>query len=389
MKFPRHIAKRGNKHCISLHLLSVLLVSSVIWPQIISAQTAPYTKSPVIADITFDWATHKRQAPGSDNWPVTWADDDHQYTSWGDGGGVGGTNNDGRVSLGVARVEGSATSYQGYNVWGGKNAEHQATFGGKSYGILSLAGVLYMWVSPGSDATNYNEARLYRSTNRGASWTAASWAFTKSHGLILPTFLQFGKNYQGARDGYVYVYANHLKTSTKLAVQKPGQITLMRVPKAQLMERAAYQFFAGTDAAGRPTWTTSLTARRPVFQDANGVGWNTSVSYNPGLKRYLLMTEHVQSMDGNFGLFDAPEPWGPWTTVKYMGGFGAPSIETTAFFWNFANKWLSADGRQFTLVFTGINSNDSWNTVRGTFRSATTGDSTAPAAPSNLQVRSE
>ena len=41
------------------------------------------------------------------------------------------------------------------------------------------------------------------------------------------------------------------------------------------------------------------------------------------------------------------------------------------FFFSFAPKWLSRDGRSFTLVFTGGGNgknNDSLNTVRGTFR---------------------
>ena len=79
------------------------------------------------------------------------------------------------------------------------------------------------------------------------------------------------------------------------------------------------------------------------------------------------MTEHSKSSQGNLGMFDAPAPWGPWTVVRYMRAFGAPNIQASTFFWNFSNKWLSADGRQFILVFTGVGSNDSWNTVRGSF----------------------
>ncbi len=326
----------------------------------------PYSPSAVIWDITFDFNTHDRRAPGSDNWPVTWADDGHQYTSWGDGGGFGGTNSDGRVSLGVARVEGSATSYTGHNVWGGKDPENTATFGGKSYGILSVDGVLFMWVSPGSGPTGYQKATVYRSTDHGASWTSASWDFVQAEGLINPTFLQFGQDYQGARDTYVYIYANHLKDASALKVQKPGEIALMRVPKTAIMDRAQYEFFAGLDGSDNPIWVTDLTQRQPVFEDANGVGWNTSLSYNPGLGRYLLTTEHTATFQGNIGIFDAPEPWGPWTTVLYDTQFGAPAIAASTFFWNFSNKWLSADGKDFILVFTGIGSNDSWNAVRGT-----------------------
>jgi hypothetical protein len=304
---------------------------------------------------------------------VTWSDNDHQYTSWGDGGGFGGTNREGRVSLGVARIEGSREAYRGFNVWGGKDTENEAAFGGKSYGIISVDGVLYMWVSPGSNADNYEEARLYISTNRGKLWIKAEWAFRKSDAIILPTFLQFGRDYQDARDDFVYIYANHFKPAVlglvkdKLRVHKPGEIALMRVPKSSILNRKSYEFFAGMDNKGNPTWTNDLKARTPVFEDTNGVGWNTSVSYNSGIQRYLLITEHGTSLKGNMGLFDAPSPWGPWTTVKYTTAFGTPHIEPTSFFWNFSNKWTSVDGKIFTLVFTGTRSNDSWNTVRGAF----------------------
>jgi hypothetical protein len=333
-------------------------------PEVVSR--APYPPSPEIEGITLDWSTHDRRAPGSDNWPTTWADDNHQYTSWGDGGGFDGTNSDGRVSLGFARVEGDAGSYTGFNVWGGKDAENPATFGGKSYGIISIDGTLYMWRSPGSGPTGYSQATLYRSSNHGASWTAAGWDFLQSDGLINPTFLQFGQDYLGARDSYMYMYASELKDASELKVQRPGEIALMRVPNNAIMDRTQYEFFAGLDSSGVPIWVTDLTQRQPVFEDAaGGVGWNTSASYNPGIGRYLIITEHSVTSRGNIGIFDGPEPWGPWTTVLYESGFGATMIESSTFFWNFANKWLSDDGQNFVLVFTGVGSNDSWNSVAG------------------------
>jgi len=336
------------------------------------ARAQPYPPSEVITGVELQVGTHDRRAPGSDNWPITWADDDHQYTAWGDGGGFGGTNSDGRVSLGIARVEGTASDYTGTNVWGGKDPEHAATFEGKSYGIISIAGELYMWVSPGSGATGYTQQTLYHSTDHAASWSPASWSFQQDEDLVFPTILQFGKDYAGARDDYVYHYAIRLEDASDLQVQTPGAIDLLRVPKSQLMQRDAYELFAGLDGNDNPIWTADIAQRQPVFEDASGVGWNVSVSYNAGLQRYLLCTEHTASSAGNLGIFDAPEPWGPWTTVGYYSdweGFG------TTFFWNFSNKWTSADGRDFTLVFTGIGDNDSWNTVRGSFQVA------APVGP--------
>ncbi len=336
------------------------------------AETAPYPNSSVISGISFDWSTHQRMAEGSDNWPLTWADDDHQYASWGDGGGFG----SGDAGLGVARIEGSSSNYRGYNLY----SVPRGWDGGKSYGILSVGGVLYMWVSPGSDGTNFEEARLHVSSDHGSSWTKADWAFTKSDGIILPTFLQFGKDYAGARDNYVYTYANHYKGTGSLRVQIPGEIALIRVPKTSILDRSQYEFFAGVGATGNPQWTKTLSARKPVFTNPDGVGWCTSgVLYNVALGRYLLATDY-STTDGNLAVFEGPEPWGPWRTV-YYGNLGRSS-----FYANFSQKWMSSDGRGFVLIFTGTGDYDSWNTVRGVFTSPSQ-DAVSPAAPLNLKVR--
>jgi len=339
---------------------------------------APYPPSPVITGITYDFSTAVRLAPGSDNWPVTWADDDHQYAAWGDGDGFDPAGT--RVSLGVARIEGDWDDYRGYDVWGGETAENPAQFEGKSYGIICVSGVLYMWVSPGSGDESYEEARLCRSTNHGASWTQATWAFPGSEGLVMPTILNFGKDYDGARDGYVYHYFIEKKSSA-WDVHLPGEVTLARVPRDEIMTRAAYEFYAGT-VSGSPSWSADVSARVPVFVDPDGAGIELSVSYNAPLGRYLLITEHTASHEGRMGIFDAPEPWGPWTTVSYTSSF--PGGET--FFYNFSNKWLSADGRDFTLIYTGTRTEDAWHTVRGRFTVATESDANPPSVPGGLAV---
>jgi hypothetical protein len=113
-------------------LLTFLAFALLISTGSIQAQSPPYPPSSVIQSVAFDRSSHVRGAPGSDNWPITWADDGHQYTSWGDGGGFGGTNSDGRVSLAVARIEGDATNYQGFNVWGAKMPKTPPSSRGKA-----------------------------------------------------------------------------------------------------------------------------------------------------------------------------------------------------------------------------------------------------------------
>ncbi|HSI13317.1 MAG TPA: hypothetical protein VK961_14800 [Chthoniobacter sp.] len=146
-----------------------------------------YPPSPVIEHVEFDFSTHKRFALGGDNWPTTWADDGHLYTAWGDGGGFGGSNSKGRVTIGVARVEGDAATYAGHNVWGGFAAEHPAQFEGKSYGILSVGGVLYMWVEHQPEP-HLAACQLATSQDHGATWRLADWSFQYADGLTVPTF---------------------------------------------------------------------------------------------------------------------------------------------------------------------------------------------------------
>lgn len=335
----------------------------------------PYPPSPVIDRVEFDFSTHRRFAPGSDNWPTTWASDDHLYSVWGDGGGFDGTNSKGRVKLGVARITGSATDYVGKNVWGGLASENPAQFEGKSYGVLSVAGVLYMWVAPQPNP-HLATAQIAVSRNQGATWTLADWKFEFADMLTIPTFLNFGRDYTGARDRFVYSYyiepawgpgVATKTTAHSFDVHQPGRVHLSRVPKDSILERQKYEFFASIGSDEQPVWTTDLRRKQPVFADANGVGWNLSVSYNSGLRRYILSTEHTETHVGKMGLFDAPEPWGPWTTVAYEDAWGAGHVEVTTFYWNFNQKWLSEDGLRFTLIFTGKNTNDSWNTVAGRF----------------------
>jgi CubicO group peptidase (beta-lactamase class C family) len=67
---------------------------------------APYPPSRVISRI--DWAPQEaivRRARGSDNWPLTWADDGHLYTAYGDGHGFEPLLRE-KLGLGIARVEG-------------------------------------------------------------------------------------------------------------------------------------------------------------------------------------------------------------------------------------------------------------------------------------------
>jgi len=134
----------------------------------------------------------------------------------------------------------------------------------------------------------------------------------------------------------------------------------MRVPKNNIMNKGSYQFFAGLDAAGNPLWVSDINQKSRVLTHSSGTGM-PAVIYYPAVGRYILMMEYGSFAKGNLAVYDAPNPWGPWTTVaEYTNWCGF----STTFFWNISPKWINSN--DFTLVFTGTGSYDAWNTVTGT-----------------------
>jgi CubicO group peptidase (beta-lactamase class C family) len=69
---------------------------------------------PIVAAVhEIRWApveTIRRAAKGSDNWPLTWADDDALYSAFGDGNGFDPFTPE-KLSLGLARIEGGPTAF--------------------------------------------------------------------------------------------------------------------------------------------------------------------------------------------------------------------------------------------------------------------------------------
>ncbi|MEZ5391358.1 MAG: DUF4185 domain-containing protein [Bryobacterales bacterium] len=96
-----------------------------------------------------------------------------------------------------------------------------------------------------------------------------------------PTFLNFGKNYAGARDGYVYLYSQDADS----AYEGADALVLARVPKERIREKEAYEYFSGMrDDA--PSWSSDVATRAGTLVNPGRV-YRSSVSYDAGLGRYL------------------------------------------------------------------------------------------------------
>jgi hypothetical protein len=172
--------------------------------------------------------------------------------------------------------------------------------------------------------------------------------------------LQFGADYANSRDNYIYGYSSEFGTS---------HVYLFRVLKNNIENRASYEFFSGTPNS--PAWSSNIANRTPVFVDNNGTGWlDATCVYHPGFNRYLLAVTYGGEA-GNWGLFDGPTPWGPWTTIAYNTDLpnwtydqdpNGASANRPAYEHNFPQKWFSSND-----AWVIYDRGDRFNMVKATF----------------------
>lgn len=335
----------GRKVVLAIIIGLGLTADGVLWLRWQEAQRAPLPPSPVIKSITFaPPSTIIRKAEGGDNWPVTVGDDGYIYTAFGDGWGFEPRLKN-KVDLGICRISGGPTHFKGENV-----AVIEPPLGSrgvisiKGTGILMVNGRLYLW-------SRRDGGTLRESTDRGNTWRKTGISMQQPNGDFHALhFLQFGPNYQGARDRFVYVYGTNQYTAN-------GDIFLFRVPQDKMTNRSDYRFFAGLDTTGMPIWHTDITERVPVVRDRPGRARDARAVYNPGIDRYILTyTWYDGFRNGDLAILDAPEPWGPWTTVFYTTKWALGFT----FEYSFPQKWISADGKTMYMVFSGTGINDAF-----------------------------
>lgn len=282
-------------------------------------------------------------APGSDDWTITWAGDGALYAAYGDGWGFV-PRTDRKLSLGFARIDGGPEGLAGRNI---RSPPGEGTgdgpAGAKASGLLEVDGLLYMW------ARNMENSVLAWSADGARTW---EWEFRFAESFGSPTFMQFGPGYQGARDEFVYVYSQDGPS----AYESDDRLILARVHRDSVRDHAAYRFFAGAEPDETPRWSADLGERAGVFHYRGGVR-RSEVVYSPWMRRYLLALGFDGSTPGldpdgrtgGWGLFDAPEPWGPWTALFLTPRGDIPGMHS----YRLPTKWMDDGGRTLRLVFSG------------------------------------
>lgn len=286
------------------------------------AVRSPVPPSPVIRRIDWDPPAQVRRCvlgarqekgrkDGSDNWPLTWADDGNLYTAYGDGYGFEPRQTDTKLSLGFGVVTGMPDDFAGYNIRSDGERLGPGRSGEKASGLLCVDGTIYLWVR-NADLDGH-AGRLAWSDDHMKTWQWASWSFAEfGH----PSFVNFGQDYTDARDDYVYITSH----DSNSAYEQADRYLLARVPKDKIREPDHYEFFVGT-TEGHAIWAWDLSKAGAIFVHP-GQCRRSSMSFVPGLDRYILWQQLTfdstdTRFDGGFGLYDAPEPWGPWTTVFF------------------------------------------------------------------------
>jgi hypothetical protein len=324
-------------------------------------------------------------APGSDGdlWANCWADDDNIYAANGDGRGF---SDEPFQDVVVSRIMGTpetgitgekvAQSDQVAKIWGDPTLYNR-----KPTGMACVNGVLYLAVqdlkygdNAFDDAPN---ASISKSTDHGATWTITEEAMFTDHRFTTIFFLDFGKNAEhataalGQRDGrYLYAYGLdwNWRQSVTRTVPDPVDLYLGRVPVTSVQDRGTWQFFAGIDKNGNPSWSADIHEKKAVLSDPlrryadplpNNSGSLTVISqggvlYHPVFKRYI----YTSWTDPSFEFYESPTPWGPWNRFHYFnaglttwyrsnnttntpknGGYGT----------TLPSKFVSADGRSLWL----------------------------------------
>ena len=330
-------------------LLCVVAIAILTHSAVLSGQ-APYPASKLIKSIEWEDTTRViRMAHGSDNFPLTWAEDGNLYTTWGDGTGF---NSPHRRSMGFARISGIPPNISALDIRSLDEQCGDGSRGKKGWGLICVDSVLYLWM--GHADNDGAQAQLAWSRDHMKSWTFVEWKFSE-FGLV--GFINYGQNYAGAPDDYVYAYSH----DNPVAQNPANRFILMRVLKNNITVRDAYEFFVELDSNNQPVWTKDIEMRGAVFENHDSC-LRSAMTYNPGIERYLWW-QHIPApkdsddrgdtrFEGGFGVYEAPYPWGPWSTAYFTKKWDIGPGEHA----DFPAKWISKDGRNLYLVFSGDDS---------------------------------
>jgi hypothetical protein len=341
--------------------------------------------------------TIARLGGDGDNFYLTWAADDSQLMALCDGGGFEGVAEKLYYNSHLFRMTGSPETgdvafgdVPGYprKIWDMYDPIDEAAYYG--FATLAVDGAIYQFMSThaqadvdGTPTTLFVGSKLIYSPDGGVTWynqdgstpvvferaedrSRENMVFFKEPGycFALPGILQMSRDYSANTDGYVYLYAPNGITKTTM-----NELVLARMPKDRILDRGAYEYFAGFAADGSPRWSSDIADRRPVHAFPEGYvtnkghpySWQPSIVYNEPLDTYLMTTWGMPPSEDDWwfiqpsylGFWSAPTPWGPWTQIHEDTAWTPGGDEKARCYQpQISPKWISEDGRSIWIVWT-------------------------------------
>jgi hypothetical protein len=256
---------------------------------------------------------------------MTWLADGRLLGAWGDGKLVCPA----KASYGVAEIGSSLPGTEMTRVFCGPGPLNL----GKMMTLIAAPDALYARVNLQDGSAGYP---IWKSADGGSTWTTPASPLP----FFLDTFLQYGRGNAGAPGDYVYGLEPW-----------ETEIRLVRVRADSVQSNDAYEYFSGTPYA--PAWHFGQKGSKPIFVDLAGT-IRPIITYDPGLRRYLLTVAHAKrdttAVANKVGIFEAPNPWGPWRTVSYVDNF--LGMTGGSFFGvNFPVKWQADGGATLWATF--------------------------------------
>ena len=149
---------------------------------------------------------------------------------------------------------------------------------------------------------------IVASSDMGKTWDieASEFHFFKGR-LSSPRFINAGQGYRDAPDPeHIYAVFVGTETNNKAYFEQNDAMWLGRVPTAQLLNRTAWTFYAG-QVAGVPAWTVDDTIAVSIFRHPLMTAMQ-QVTYNPGLKRYMMAVWGWVDVAGGESVIKCPSP---------------------------------------------------------------------------------
>jgi hypothetical protein len=174
-----------------------------------------------------------------------------------------------------------------------------------------------------------------------------------------PHFVDFGKELEHSPDGKAYLVAHGAASSSDFVNWNAGSdIYLARIDISpeNVNDLSKWEFYKGSDSNGKPIWSSGFSGLVPILSWSGGLG-NVSVTYDAGLKRYIMTLSRGNKVPDDWNrsdfvvLHSADDSLtSGWRMVRIWHDFG-----TFGYMPNVPSKFVSADGRTFWMGFSTDN----------------------------------